>query len=675
MRVEGWLLDVAFEDRQAVLWVRDPQRGRVKLSEPYSPEFYVEPTVPPEELKEAIEEHPGIRRVDVARRVSTIRRDREATVLKVTTLDIGAFREVTHLMARLPTVSRVYDADLTHELRYLSRRGLTPFGVVTAEADDSGAIRSISAAEPGLDAEPPPIHVLSFDSKLSAERGAITVLDHTTKPIYSFEGETGPVVRDFLNYFSDEDPDIVCADAASLASVIHLSRVHGAKRFGRIEGDGVSLFGGRTHVESRAMERLGLAGLVERAIFTRTPMRLCQDWAAGKCIDARQCYEAMRRGILVPRAADYQPVLSLAKLLRQDKGGLILAPTVGLHENVALLDFESMFPNIIVRRNISYETTGAPGEEEGFISDFTRDALRRRFHFKHRRREVERGSQEWLWCEERQTALKENLVVIYGYSGCFANRFGSMDTFMEINRQARLSLTAAMGVAGDHGYRILYGNSDSLFLTRPDATRGDYEALAGEITRRTGLSMALEHVFRYLALLPQKSGSGVGAVNRYYGATTGGDIECRGIELRRRDTPPFISRVQMEAMKTLLGCNSREEVLTTGRTRAVRVVEEACRRIEDGDVPPAELTISKALSREVDEYASLSGHVVAANALKMNRVRVGSGDLVNYLYVDAGNTNPFRRVGPAKLGGAKPDAEKYKTLVKQAAETIFSGLE
>ncbi len=675
MLVDGWLLDVGFEEGRAVLWVRDPELGRVKLLDPYHPDFYAEPRgVAVEDLKAAVEEHPGIRDVAVVKRVSTIRRDAESTVLRIRARGVDAFHEVSRLVERLPLVARVYDVDVGHELRYLSERGLTPFEAIAVESDCEDVIRSIHAADLGLDAEPPPLHVLSFEADASGGRGSIVVLDRLMKPAYTFDGDAESVFRDFLDYFADEDPDIIRASVASLRLVIHLGRVYGGRRFGRLAGSEVELFGGRMHVEPRAWDRLGFAGLVERSMFTKVPLRLCADWAAGKCIDSRQCYEARRHGILVPRAADYQPVMSLGKLLEQDKGGLILAPTVGLHENVALLDFESMFPNIIVRRNVSYETTGDVGDEEGFISGFTRDALTRRLYFKHRRRELVKGSEEWLWCEERQTALKENLVVIYGYSGCFANRFGSMDTFMEINRQARSALTVAMTFANEHGFRTLYGNSDSLFLTRPGATGEDYEALAAGIAQMTGLPMAVEHVFRYLALLPQKSGARVGAVNRYYGVTTAGEIECRGVELRRHDTPPFVSHIQRKMMEALMGCGSREEMLTVGRESAQRVVDDACRRIERGDVPAEELKISKVLSRDIGEYISHGGHVTAANALNMNHLRVGSGDLVDYLYVDAGNSNQFRRVKPVKLGRAKPDAVKYLSIIRQMAETIFSGL-
>jgi len=349
--------------------------------------------------------------------------------------------------------------------------------------------------------------------------------------------------------------------------------------------------------------------------------------------------------------------MTLGELLQRDQGSLILAPTVGLHENVGVLDFESMFPHLILRDNISYETAGHRGAGEGFILGFTRDALSRRLYFKHLRRSLPRGSREWVWCEERQLALKEMLVVIYGYSGCFANRFGSLAAYMEINRAARDSLVESMNVARGAGFRVLYGNSDSLFLHRPGATRGDYEGLASLISRRVGLPMAVDNVFRFLVLLPQKGDAGLGAVNRYYGRTVEGEYVSRGIELRRRGTPRYVADVQRRVIEALLSCET---------------VEEACRRLRAGEVPTGDLVVSTALRRGPGSYGVSYPHVAAARALSMSGYGVVNGGLVEYVYVDAGHRNPYRRVKPPVFTGGRVDVEKYVKMVEAAAQTILS---
>jgi len=644
----------------------------VKLLDRYTPEFYAEPKgVDAHRLMGLLEEHDDLAGASVERRASSIRETRGVEVVRVRVCRVEDYRRVLAQVEAMPCVGDVYDADLEHELKYLCDRRLVPMGRVAFEADGDRRVRSITPIPAGLEVEPPPLKALRFGMSVDGDEGTVTTYDHRLEAEYVFSGPARRALRDFLDHFADVDPDVVACRDKDLSAMLRLGRQHGLRRFGADRDGEPELWGGRAHVSLSTYGRLGLSGLVERVMYARLPARLSSEWGAGRAVESRQCYEARRRGVLVPRRGGFQPVMTLEELLgRRDQGGLIFTPDVGLHEDVAALDFESMFPNLITRRNISYENVRLGGGTEGFLVEFTRETLERRLHFKHLRREYPKGSDERLWCEGRQLALKEILFCTYGYSGCWANRFGNFDTFMEINRVARETLVESMNVAREEGFRVLYGNNDSLFLRRPGASRGDYEGLARRIAERVGLPMAVENHFRFLVLLPQKGEPSIGAVNRYYGRTVEGEYVCRGIELRRRDTPPYVARVQMEAIEALLGPDTLEGVRTAGLRRALEVIEGACRRIRRGEVPPEELRASTALRREPGEYRSRPPHVAAAEALGIAGARVEAGSLVDYVYVDAGHRNPFRRVRPAGYRGGV-DAEKYVELVRGAGRSVL----
>jgi len=645
----------------------------VKLHDRYRPEFYVEPRgIEARELKGRLEEHEHLPGVSVERRVASIEEMREIDVLRLQVDSLEHFRGVKAEMESQRLVGEIYDADMEHELKYLADRELVPLGKLVAEADDSRNLKAITPVPEGMILEPPPLRVLRFGMKVGD--GDIMTFDPDLEVEYVFRGGTRRALRDFLNYFADLDPDLVACRDEDLAAVLMLGRKHRLRRFGAVRRGVPELWGGRAHVRLSTYGRLGLAGLVERVMYTRLPVRLSSEWGAGRAIESRQCYEARRMGVLVPGRGGFQPVMTLRELLLRDHGGLIFSPDVGLHENVGALDFESMFPSLITRRNISYENVGRGPGGEGFLVGFTRETLGRRLHFKHLRKELPRGSPEYRWCQGRQLALKEILFCTYGYSGCWANRFGNYDTFMEINRVARDTLVESMNVARASGFRTIYGNNDSLFLRRVGATRGDYEGLAAEIAGRVGLPMAVENHFRFLVLLPQKGGSGLGAVNRYYGVTFDGELVCRGIELRRRDSPPYVKRVQREALGALLSCASGEEVSTRGAKKARAVIEGACLRLREGRVPVEELRISTALRRDPRDYKVKAPHVAAAEALGIAGKRMEAGSLVDYVYVDAGHGNPFRRVRPAGYGGGV-DLEKYVCLVREAGRSVLMPFE
>jgi len=641
----------------------------VKLHDRYRPEFYVEPKgIDARELKGLIEEHEHIAGVTVERRVASIEEMREIEVLRIQVNSLEHFRDVKAELEAQRLVEETYDGDMEHELKYLADRNLVPLGKLIAEADDARNLKAVTPVPEGLTLEPPPLRVLRFGMK--TDEGAIMTFDPDFEVEYVFNGGEKSVIRDFLDHFADLDPDIVVCREADLAAVLRMDRDLRLRRFGIVRRGVPELWGGRAHVRLSTYGRLGLAGLVERVMYARLPTRLSSEWGAGRAIESRQCYEARRRGVLVPGRGGFQPVMTLHELLLRDHGGLIFSPDVGLHENVGALDFESMFPSLISWRNISYENVGSGSDREGFLVEFTRETLERRLHFKHLRKELPRESPKYRWCQGRQLALKEILFCTYGYSGCWANRFGNYDTFMEINRVARDTLVESMNVARASGFRTIYGNNDSLFLRRVGATRGDYEELAERIAGCVGLPMALENHFRFLVLLPQKDDSGLGAVNRYYGVTFDGELVCRGIELRRRDSPPYVKRVQKKAIETLLSHGSPGEVSTLGVEGAQTVIAEACRLLREGSVPEEELRISTALRRSTRDYKARAPHVAAAEALEIAGNRMEAGSLVDYVYVDAEHDNPFRRVRPAAYGGSV-DLEKYVDLVKSSGRSVL----
>ncbi|NIN51764.1 MAG: hypothetical protein GTN80_01220, partial [Nitrososphaeria archaeon] len=73
-------------------------------------------------------------------------------------------------------------------------------------------------------------------------------------------------------------------------------------------------------------------------------------------------------------------------------------------------------------------------DRRGFLSRMTEEVLKRRLYFKHLKKRFEEDRVEHRWCEQRNQVLKMVLVCIYGYSGCFANRFNNVSAYEEINR-------------------------------------------------------------------------------------------------------------------------------------------------------------------------------------------------------------------------------------------------
>jgi DNA polymerase elongation subunit (family B) len=50
----------------------------------------------------------------------------------------------------------------------------------------------------------------------------------------------------------------------------------------------------------------------------------------------------------------HEQIRTLENFVGLDKAGIIISPEIGLHENVAVLDFNDVYANIIARHIISY---------------------------------------------------------------------------------------------------------------------------------------------------------------------------------------------------------------------------------------------------------------------------------------------------------------------------------
>jgi DNA polymerase elongation subunit (family B) len=671
MQYRGWLLDPYLRGKDAHLWFKTVEGETLHLTERHHPRFVAQPISGHnvEDLCYQFEEHKLVHSTQPVERYTSLSKERLERVTDIRVDSIQHLDKVVEYARGLREVKELFDIGLSPIQWYLLEKGVAPTGFCEFEADD-GVLRSIKALEDsGI--EPPPFRATLIKMP---DAGAITsadVYDAEETPLWKLRGTEESVLTGLKELLEQEDPDVVVLDdTGSIRWIIQRATQHGLNlTFGR---DG-ELTHGRIILGYHSWADMGIAGLQERSLFTLAPMGVSSDWEAGKTIDSRQCYEAHRQNILVPEMkGGYVSSMNAWDMMKRDRGGMLFTPQVGLHENVGCIDFESMFPSIISRRNVSYETVtedGVDTSRPGFMGLFTGPTLERRFRFKHMRKQLEPNSREWRWCEQRQASLKLMLVVIYGYSGCYANRFANVQVFQEINRQARRALVKALNITLSRGFEVVYGNTDALYAKKPDATEADYDHLAAEIAEETGLPIKLDKHFRFLTLLGKNTDPLQGASNRYYGKLTDGSLFYRGIELRKHDTPLFMNRLQERVMATLLDTENDEGVLKMGLPRALAVANRAFEDLRRGRVDAKELVISKRLSRELTQYRSLQAHVVAA--------LLGAEEEGNsrYIYANSESSNPYLRVKPSFMlgdAGGKYDRKKYVELARRTVMSLLS---
>lgn len=702
----GWILDTYIEGEEAILWLHTEDGEVIKLRDEYHPSFYILPKNKEdcEQLFSLLEREPSVLKALWEHKYTNLKREKKE-ILHVTLKNTANFKRMIRKLECHESVKELFNVDLLNVQQYLfSKLDIEPTSKVEVEFDENNRLVKASKINDEKDIIPPPFTTLYFDINPSSQ--ALTS-NPDRDPIGSikvkfggeeilFKGNEESMLLEFAQYIQSKDPDfLICqeCDAFTFPYIFKRAKLLGLNlRLGREDANIKVLkkplpywIKGRVSLEYNqygyTFDDWGLAGLIERARFSFLPPGIAFRWTSNRIIDSRICYELIKRGYVIPRDTGYfEYVRPIKEIIERDKGGMIIPPRIGIvHENVAELDFDSEYPNIIVYYNISYETVTPKGiikKEDAILPYVTKKALERRLYFKRMRKSFVKDSLEWRYCDQRQSALKLILVCLYGTSGCCWNRFGNVLTFEEINRRSRKIMIKVKDFVQKLGYELIYADTDSVFVKKSEATREEYEELARRISEYIGLPMSLDHHYKFLILLPLESDPSMTmeAQKHYFGMLYDGEIIARGIEIRRHDTPKFIKDFQVRLIQTLFNCKNAEEVYTIGYEKALRLVAETIDKLMVGEVPIEELIVSKILQKPLARYKSVFPHVSAAIQLASRGRKVKEGESVDFIFVDANHHNPLCRVIAYELAESKinEDKEKYKDMVLDAAETILS---
>ncbi len=204
-------------------------------------------------------------------------------------------------------------------------------------------------------------------------------------------------------------------------------------------------------------------------------------WSSiGNILTGIQIQEARERGVLVPwRSWRHEKFKTMRQLHDADRGGFTFAPDVGLHEDVHELDFSSLYPNIIVTRNVSPEKIrcechadreDVPGigysicDERGYLPDVLEPLIEDRDAIKAEIRETD-DEERRDELEGQSSAIKWILVSCFGYQGFSNAKFGRIECHEAINAYAREILLETKAVLEEHGWQIVHGIVDSVWVT------------------------------------------------------------------------------------------------------------------------------------------------------------------------------------------------------------------
>jgi len=352
---------------------------------------------------------------------------------------------------------------------------------------------------------------------------------------------------------------------------------------------------------------------------------------------------------------------------------------------VAEIDFISMYPGIMVRFNISPETVGSsraiaaaarqlgtPGDPQppGLVPQTLAPLLEKRLALKGRLATLPAWHPQRKAYQARASAHKWLLVTCFGYLGYKNARFGRIEAHEAVTGYGREALLRAKEAAEDLGFSVLHLYVDGLWVCKPGASAvADFQPILDEIVERTGLPIALEGIYRWVAFLPSRQDERVPVANRYFGVFQDGSVKMRGIEARRRDTPPFIAQTQIELLAELARVSpDRPETLPL--PQVLSLLRRRLATLRDGRLPLQSLLVAQKLSRALDEFRTPSPVARAVAQLQAAGKSTSPGQRVRFLYT-RGEPGVHAWDLPAPPDPASVDVARYAELLLRAASSVL----
>ncbi len=724
---DGWLLDIteSADGRSVVLWVRGTD-GRVRRQAvDWRPPFLV---AGPREALLALRRRLGEDRAVasaelVVGRPSLFDARRRTLVRVVPRLNPGrrALARAIDASGHHATFT-LYDVDLGPPQLYHLAHGLYPFAPVTGEGE---ALVAVEPAET-IDYRPPPLRVARLEVRLAGERrGRLPPVDGRLAAVrlgaVTLEGPEEELLRALTEELARAEPDLLLTDGGDAFDLPWLYRR--AERLGLSPteftlGREPAPFGptrparsftsygrvlhrsatyplpGRFHLDrsnSFLYRDVEIAGLVDAARLSRLSLQTVARQSPGTCFTAMEMARALELGVHVPwkknRPEEFR---SGEALVAADRGGAILVPPVGVLDHVDEFDFASLYPHLMVRRNLSAETLDcrccpespnrAPGlgyrsctRRLGLIPRTIAPLLERRLAYKAALRRPGLAPAEARRLAHRVKMLKWILVTAFGYQGYRNARFGRIECHEAINAYARELLAALLAEAEREGYQPVHGIVDSLWLRPHDlANPPDPEAFARRASARHDLPLGYEGRYRWIVFLPAVT-HGLGVPNRYYGLYESGELKLRGIGGRRHDTPVALRRFELEVLALFRGARDADGV----RARVPRALARAdlfAAQLARGDWPLDELLVAHQLGQAPQAFVTFTDSVAAVRQLAEAGASRAAGETVRFVILDRRSRSWRARVRPAELlaGDERYDVGAYLELLAREAETLLA---
>mgnify|MGYP000023412261 FL=1 len=394
-------------------------------------------------------------------------------------------------------------------------------------------------------------------------------------------------------------------------------------------------------------------------------------------------FEHRKRGCLIPRhdeLMEEKGVISTKAVIEGKKyrGAIVVNPVPGVHFNVTVLDFSSLYPSVLKEWNLSYETARCPHPEcrdnvvpetshwickkrRGIQSEVIgclRDIRVRWYKPKSSDQNIPESQRRWY--SVVQKALKVFLNAAYGVFGFEEFPLYCPPVAESTAAIARYAFKKAVEKAKELGVEVLYGDTDSLFLKTSDERV--INELVMWVKKELRLDLEIDKRYRYIVFSQRKK--------NYLGVTDKGIVDVKGLTGKKSHIPKFIKDAFEEMLKILSEVRSEEE-FEEAKKKIMEILKSKYYALKRGEYNLEDLSFKVMLSKSVERYVKTTPpHVKAARKLINRGIQVVPGDIIAYVKTkDSDGVEPLEFARKDQI-----DVDKYVEYLTSTFEQVLDAL-
>jgi len=350
----------------------------------------------------------------------------------------------------------------------------------------------------------------------------------------------------------------------------------------------------------------------------------------------------------------------------------------GVHFNVAVMDFPSLYPSIIKVWNLGYQTIRCTHEScqqntipgtphwvcqkhqalESLLIGSLRDLRVSWYKQKAKDKTLPPEIRNWYFVIER--ALKVILNASYGVFGA-----ESFDLYCPPVAEAtaaigRHSITQIVNKARQLGIEVLYGDTDSVFLKNP--TKAQIAELAKWSEDKLKMGLDVDKEYRYAVFSSRKK--------NYLGILEDGNVDVKGLTGKKKHIPRFIKDA-FEEMKERLGHVNSPSEFAAAKKDIKRIVLDRYTRLRRREWSKlSDLAFNVVLGAAPKLYKKTTPQHVRAARMLEEKEDVKAGDLISYVKV----IRPPHVKPVALATKSEIDIDKYVAHLRSTLEQVLDAL-